>query len=43
MDVMIGWSREQGYANLFLHASNEGRHLYETLGFAPTNEMVLEL
>lgn len=43
MDVMIDWSRAQGYTNLFLHASNEGRPLYESLGFSPTNEMLLEL
>lgn len=43
MDVMIDWSRAQGYSNLFLHASNEGRPLYESLGFSPTNEMLLEL
>jgi GNAT superfamily N-acetyltransferase len=43
MDVMIDWSREQGYSNLFLHASEEGRPLYEALGFAPTNEMRLKL
>ena len=43
MDVMIEWSREQGYPNLFLHASDEGRPLYESLGFAPTNEMRLKL
>jgi hypothetical protein len=24
-----------------LHASDAGRHLYETLGFQPTNEMQL--
>ncbi len=43
MDVMIEWSRREGYANLFLHASDEGRPLYESLGFAPTNEMRLKL
>lgn len=43
MDVMMEWSRGQGYANLFLHASEEGRSLYESLGFAPTNEMRLTL
>jgi GNAT superfamily N-acetyltransferase len=43
MDVTIAWAREQGYANLFLHASDDGRPLYEALGFAPTNEMLLKL
>ncbi|HEY3740728.1 MAG TPA: GNAT family N-acetyltransferase [Bryobacteraceae bacterium] len=43
MDVLIAWTREQGYANLFLHASHEGRPLYESLGFGATNEMLLQL
>lgn len=43
MDVLIAWTREQGYKNLFLHASNEGRPLYESLGFGATNEMLLQL
>ena len=43
MDVMIEWSRQQGYPNLFLHSSDEGRPLYESLAFAPTNEMRLKL
>ena len=30
-------------ASLFLHASAEGRPLYEELGFEPTNEMRLRL
>jgi GNAT superfamily N-acetyltransferase len=43
MSVMIDWSREQGMKLLFLHASKDGRPLYESLGFKPTNEMRLEL
>ena len=43
MDAMVEWSRAEGYSNLFLHASEEGRPLYESLGFAPTNEMRLKL
>jgi len=39
MEAMIGWCREEGYASLFLHASDEGRALYAALGFSPTNEM----
>jgi GNAT superfamily N-acetyltransferase len=43
MEVMIQWSREEGFHSLYLHASQDGRHLYETLGFEPTNEMRLDL
>jgi GNAT superfamily N-acetyltransferase len=41
--AMIAWSRENGFANISLHASDAGRPLYEQLGFKPTNEMRLEL
>lgn len=43
MAEMIDWSRAAGFGRLYLHASNEGRPLYESLGFAQTNEMLLEL
>ncbi len=43
MNAMIEWCREQGYENLVLHASDEGRPLYESMGFEPTNEMRLNL
>ena len=43
MDVMVQWSRAAGYSNLFLHASDDGRPLYESLGFGATNEMRLKL
>jgi predicted GNAT family acetyltransferase len=43
MLLMIGWLREQGFRSVVLHASDAGRHLYETLGFQPTNEMRLRL
>jgi GNAT superfamily N-acetyltransferase len=43
MEEMIRWCREQGFAWVTLHASDAGRHLYETLGFKPTNEMRLPL
>lgn len=33
------WSEEHGYDRMTLHASEEGRHIYEKLGFLPTNEM----
>jgi GNAT superfamily N-acetyltransferase len=43
MAAILAWSREAGLRNLYLHASAEGRGLYESLGFAPTNEMRLSL
>ena len=35
----LKWSRDQGYDRLNLHASTEGRPLYESLGFEQTAEM----
>jgi len=43
MLLMIQWLKEQGFSSVVLHASDAGRHLYETLGFIPTNEMRLPL
>ena len=43
MEAMIAWCREEKFANVGLHASDEGRPLYEKLGFRATNEMRLEL
>lgn len=43
METMIGFCREEGYPAVALHASDEGRPLYESLGFEPTNEMRLVL
>jgi GNAT superfamily N-acetyltransferase len=43
MLLMINWLKEQGFSSIALHASDAGRHLYETLGFQPTNEMRLNL
>ena len=43
MRTMIDWCRLQKFAAVYLHASKDGRHLYESLGFAPTNEMKLKL
>ena len=39
MNTIIRWSRKQGLDGLLLHASDEGRALYERLGFISTNEM----
>ena len=43
MKIMTVWSRQQGFRNLYLHSSKEGRPIYESLGFTPTNEMGLGL
>jgi GNAT superfamily N-acetyltransferase len=41
MVTILGWLKEQGFPSVALHASDEGRHLYEELGFKATNEMRL--
>jgi GNAT superfamily N-acetyltransferase len=43
MEAMIAWCRENEFAHVALHASDEGRPLYEQLGFKPTTEMCLSL
>jgi len=43
MGIMIDWCRNQQFAAVYLHASKDGRHLYEQMGFEPTNEMKLTL
>lgn len=43
LQTMIAWCKEQGLARVTLHASEDGRHLYESLGFEPSNEMRLKL
>lgn len=43
METMIAWCKRQGFARVTLHASEQGRHLYESLGFVDSNEMRLNL
>ena len=43
MQTMIAWCKEEGFARVTLHASEHGRHLYESLGFVDSNEMRLDL
>ncbi|MDB4906299.1 MAG: GCN5-related N-acetyltransferase [Gemmatimonadetes bacterium] len=43
VEACVSHCRERGLDLVILHASPEGRHLYETMGFTPTNEMRLEL
>jgi GNAT superfamily N-acetyltransferase len=39
MQTAMAWCRDNGIGCVILHASKEGRALYESLGFQPTNEM----
>ena len=39
MRVLMDWAVSRGAARIVLHASDQGRPLYESLGFHPTNEM----
>jgi GNAT superfamily N-acetyltransferase len=41
--AMLAWCAEQGARRIVLHASDDGRPLYELFGFRPTNEMRLDL
>jgi len=43
MEEMIDWCRKEEFGYVALHASDEGRPLYERLGFRATNEMRLDL
>jgi len=43
MQLVLDWCRQNGYAEITLHASDAGRTLYNSLGFEPTNEMRLKL
>jgi GNAT superfamily N-acetyltransferase len=43
MQAMIDWCKREGFARITLHASDDGRHLYESLGFEVSNEMRLKL
>lgn len=43
MQELVGWCRAQGFRSVYLHASEFGRPLYESMGFQITNEMRLEV
>jgi len=43
LETMVEWCRQEGFGSVSLHTSEFGRPLYESLGFAPTNEMRLTL
>ena len=39
MTEIFAWARAEDFDSIVLHASDEGRALYESLGFRATNEM----
>ena len=39
MRELLRWCSGNGVESIVLHASGEGRPLYQKLGFTPTNEM----
>jgi GNAT superfamily N-acetyltransferase len=41
MGIALDWCRSNGIRAVILHASEDGRPLYESLGFQPANEMRL--
>lgn len=41
VQAIIEWCHSQGITAISLHASDQGRPVYESLGFVPTNEMRL--
>ena len=43
MEAALVWCGEHGIRAVILHSSDDGRALYEKLGFQPTNEMRLLL
>ena len=43
VQTMVDWCRADGMTTLYLHASDDGRPLYESLGFQANNEMRLDL
>ena len=43
VQTMIDWCRRERFARVTLHASDDGRHLYESLGFQASNEMRFSL
>lgn len=39
VQTIVDWCREQGFGSVFLHASDAGRPLYQSMGFQPTTEL----
>jgi GNAT superfamily N-acetyltransferase len=43
METIVQWCGKNGIDTIILHASHEGRELYESMGFGATNEMRIRL
>ena len=43
LELLHQWAHDRGLGALALHASDDGRPLYEALGYEPTNEMRIDL
>jgi GNAT superfamily N-acetyltransferase len=43
VETVVAWCRAEGFYTVSLHASDDGRALYESMGFRDTNEMRLVL
>ena len=43
MEAALLWCRQNGVDTVILHASPDGKRLYESMGFTATNEMRLQL
>ena len=43
MEEIVAWCKNNGVDTIILHASPAGRSLYESMGFAATNEMRIRL
>jgi|SRR5690348_7970602 len=43
MEAVLRWCRENGVDTVILHASPDGKSLYESMGFTGTNEMRIQL
>jgi GNAT superfamily N-acetyltransferase len=43
LEAILACCRDEGLRTVYLHASEYGRRLYESMGFEPTNEMRLRL
>lgn len=43
IETIIDWCRQQGFAWVYLHASEQGRPLYESLGFVSSGDLRLKL
>jgi ribosomal protein S18 acetylase RimI-like enzyme len=43
MDAVLDWCKNNKIDFVILHAGDEGRRLYESLGFQPGNEMRISL